>query len=332
VGLLLASRRIEKEVMTSMKNVFISGVSGYFGSKLLELMERLDEVERVVGVDVNVPKVKTRKLTFLKKDIREPLTAIVKAHRIDTVVHAAWILPPMHNQSFMESVNMEGTRNMLRASTEAGVEHVLHCSSTTAYGFYPDNPPVLTEESPLRGNPEFTYSKNKREAEEICDRFGASHPEIRMTVIRPSFVCGPGFDNSMSRYLRKKIVIMPTETAPFQYVHEEDLVEAIRVLLEQKKSGIYNITADGTISFPEMVRALGNRPLPIPVSVMNALTAAAWALRIRLLTEFPPEALPMVRFPWIASNQKLKRETGFRFRYTTREAFEDYARSVKSRQ
>ena len=311
-----------------MKNVFITGVSGYFGSKLLELMDRLDEVERVVGIDVNLPKLRTRKLTFVKKDIRESLTAVVKAHRIDTVLHAAWILPPMHNKRFMESVNMEGTRNILRASAEAGVECFLHCSSTTAYGFYPDNPPVLTEESPLRGNPEFTYSKNKREAEEICERFGASHTDMRMLVIRPSFVCGPGFDNPMSRYLRKRIVLMPKETSPLQYVHEEDLIEAIRTLLEQRKSGVYNIASDGTISFPDMARALGNTPLSIPVSVMSALTAAAWTLRIRLLTEFPPEALAMVMYPWIASNQKLKRETGFRFQYTTREAFEDYARSL----
>jgi UDP-glucose 4-epimerase len=234
----------------------------------------------------------------------------------------------MHNKRFMESVNMEGTRNILRASAEAGVECFLHCSSTAAYGFYPDNPPVLTEESPLRGNPEFTYSKNKREAEEICERFGASHTDMRMLVIRPSFVCGPGFDNPMSRYLRKRIVLMPKETSPLQYVHEEDLIEAIRTLLEQRKSGVYNIASDGTISFPDMARALGNTPLSIPVSVMSTLTAAAWTLRIRLLTEFPPEALAMVMYPWIASNQKLKRETGFRFQYTTREAFEDYARSL----
>jgi len=144
-------------------------------------------------------------------------------------------------------------------------------------------------------------------------------------------VCGPGFENPMSRHLEKKVVLLPRSSAPLQYVHEDDLVEAVRLLLEQEKSGVYNIAADGAISFVEMVRILGNKPLEVPESLMAPLVAVAWTLRIRRLTEFPPAALPMLRYPWIASNQKLKRDTGFQFRFTTREAFEDYARSVRGR-
>lgn len=314
-----------------MKHVLITGASGYLGSRFADLMEKLPGVKRVVGLDVNPPKRKGAKFVFVRKDVREPMTALLKAHQIDTVVHAAWILPPLHNRKFMESVNLEGTRNVLRCASEAGVSRIVHCSSTTAYGFHPDNPPVLTEESPLRGNPEFTYSKNKREAEELCARFRESHPEIRLLVVRPCFVCGPGFENPMSRHLEKKVVLLPRGSASLQYVHEDDLVEAVRLLLEQEKSGVYNIAADGAISFVEMARILGNRPLEVPESVMAPLVALAWALRIRRITEFPPQALPMLRYPWIASNQKLKRDTGFQFGFTTREAFEDYARHARAR-
>lgn len=315
-----------------MKRVLITGASGYLGGRFVDLMEKLPGVERVVGLDVSPPRRKAAaKFVFVRKDVREPMTALLKAHRVDTVLHAAWILPPLHNRRFMESVNLDGTRNVFRSVSEAGVSRVVHCSSTTAYGFHPDNPPVLTEESPLRGNAEFTYSKNKKEAEELCARFRESHPEVRVLVLRPCFVCGPGFENPMSRHLQKKIVLLPRGSAPLQYVHEDDLVEAVRLLLEQEKSGVYNIAADGAISFDEMVRILGNKPLEVSESVMAPLVAVAWLLRIRRLTEFPPQALPMLRYPWIASNQKLKRDTGFQFRFTTREAFEDYAHHVRTR-
>ncbi len=314
-----------------MKRVLITGSSGYLGGRFADLLERLSGVDRVVGLDVNPPRRKGAKFLFVRKDVREPMTALLKAHQIDTVVHAAWILPPLHDRKFMESVNLDGTRNVLRSSAEAGVSRLVHCSSTTAYGFHPDNPPVLTEESPLRGNAEFTYSKNKREAEELCARFRQSHPEVGLLVLRPCFVCGPGFENPMSRHLEKKVVLLPRRSAPLQYVHEDDLVEAVRLLLEQEKSGVYNIAADGTISFVDMVRMLGNRPLLVPESVMRPLTAAAWILRIRRLTEFPPEALSMLCYPWIAGNHKLKRDTGFQFRFTSREAFEDYARHMRAR-
>jgi len=311
-----------------VKNVFITGVAGYFGAKLVRCFESADGIERVVGIDIQPPKVTGKKLLFCRRDIRDPLVGLLKEHRIDTVIHAAWILPPLHDKAHMESVNREGSRNIFKSCAEAGVRHVLHCSSTTAYGFYPDNPPLLTEESPLRGNETFTYSKNKREVERDCEIFRQEHPEIVFTVIRPCFVCGPGFDNPLSHYLQKKIVILPRKTAPFQYLHEDDLMGAIMALLVQEKSGAYNLAADGTITFPEMVTILGNYRLPMPYPLMYVLTAVAWGLRMTWLTEFPAAALDMVRYPWLASSEKLKRETGYRFRYTTREAFEHFARNV----
>jgi len=49
------------------------------------------------------------------------------------------------------------------------------------------------------------------------------------------------------------------------------------------------------------------------------------------MSEFPSPALNMVRYPWIASNKKLKKELNYKFKYTTKEAFEDFARHVKVR-
>jgi len=53
-------------------------------------------------------------------------------------------------------------------------------------------------------------------------------------------------------------------------------------------------------------------------------------LRMTFMTEFPSPCLNMIRYPWIASNEKIKKELGYRFRYTTRQAFEDFARHVKA--
>jgi len=48
-----------------------------------------------------------------------------------------------------------------------------------------------------------------------------------------------------------------------------------------------------------------------------------------LITEFPSPAMRLMVHPWIASSEKLIRETGYRFKYNTREVFEDFVRSVK---
>ena len=150
-----------------MKNILITGISGYIGTTLARALVADPGVETIVGTDVRQPSIASDKLHFFRHDVREPMTEMMSSHRIDTVVHAAYILPPLHDTALMESINVDGTRNVLEASARAGVRHLLVTSSATAYGFHPDNPVPLTEASPLRGNEDFTYAKNKREIEAI---------------------------------------------------------------------------------------------------------------------------------------------------------------------
>jgi nucleoside-diphosphate-sugar epimerase len=53
---------------------------------------------------------------------------------------------------------------------------------------------------------------------------------------------------------------------------------------------------------------------------------ALWKLRVPF-AEAPPGQLDFFRFPWLASNEKLKAELGWQPRYTSRETFEIALRS-----
>jgi UDP-glucose 4-epimerase len=310
-----------------MKFLFITGVSGYFGSKLVELFDQKDEVASITGIDVKAPLYTSRKLDFIQRDIRDDMYQILSNRGIDCAIHAAFVLPPIHNKALMEDININGTKNFLDSCTRASVDQLLCCSSTTAYGFHKDNPPLFTENSQLRGNDDFTYSKNKKDLEFIYKEFKETHPDVYLTIIRPCFVVGPGFDNPLARLLKKKLVPLPRDTTPFQFIHEDDLVEIIYQLLSKKKEGAYNLASDGTMTFDEMLRVLGNRPIKLPASILYPLTCLMWFLRIKFITEFPSSALNMTRYPWIASNEKLRKELNYEFKYTTKEAFEDFAKT-----
>jgi UDP-glucose 4-epimerase len=315
-----------------MERVFVTGASGYIGGKLISRLAERNDVKSIVGIDVNLPPVAPEKLTFYRRDVRERFGQFMRDHHIDTVVHLAYVVAPIHSVTEMEDVNVNGTRSILRAAEKASVKQVLYTSSATAYGFHPDNDVPLTEKSPLRGNRDFTYSKTKRELEDIFSRFAAHNPKIAATVIRPSFVVGPGFNDPLARHVRKRIVPMPSKTHPFQFVHEDDLVDIMLLLLERRAKGAFNVGADGTISSGEMVRLLGNTRVALPFWLMYALTEAAWNLRLKFVAEFPGAALDMARYQWVVSSEKVKRELGFQYRYTTAEAYRDFVRHVKGRQ
>jgi UDP-glucose 4-epimerase len=313
-----------------MKHILITGVSGYFGQKLVKFFEGKAEVERITGIDIRPPVYSSKKLEFIRCDVRDNLEKVFTGRGIDCVIHTAYILPPIHDTALMEDINVNGTINVLTASAAHKVAQILDCSSTTAYGFHPDNPPVLTEESPLRGNDDFIYAKNKKELEKWTKGFEKAHPDILLTVIRPCFVVGPGFTNPLARQLCKKICILPSETAPFQFIHEDDLVEIMYLLLKNEKTGVFNLAADGTMTFDEMLRVLGGWPLKIPIWLLWPMNNLMWYLRARFITESPSPCLNLIRYPWIAGNDKVKRELGYEFRYTTTGAFHDFARHVKA--
>lgn len=314
-----------------MRNVCITGASGYIGSKIALFLSQKDEIENIFGLDINPPKKSIPKFRFYKRDVRDNIDDILIDNRIDTMIHTAYVLPPIHNKQLMEYINVGGTRNVLRACARAKVDQVLYTSSSTAYGFHPDNDNPLTEDSPLRGNADFTYSKNKREIEIAIPEWMKGSDGMSLIVLRPCFVIGPGFDNPLSRYLRKKIVFLPLHTEPMQFVHEDDLVRIIYLTLRDKKNGVFNVGGDDTISLTEMVEKLGGILIPLPDKLLSFFNAIAWSLRLSFLSEFPNPALNMIRYPWVVNSDKLQRQLGFNYKYTTRKAFDDYAEFIKRR-
>jgi len=310
--------------------ILVTGASGYIGHRTIEMLLQQNWVTSIVGTDVKEAKLQHPKYTFYQKDIRENLDDLLEKEAIETIVHAAYVLTPIHDKALMEDINKNGTRNILKASVKAKVKQVVYLSSTTCYGFHADNEEPLTEDhSPLRGNDDFTYAKNKKEIEGIIKDFKKENPELSITILRPCFVVGPGFKNPMAQHFQKKMVLLPSVKKPWQYVHEDDLVNIIILMIKEKKAGVYNVAGDGSMTFKEMISALGNIILPVPWALIFPLNNLAWHLRLSFITKFPSSAMRMMIHAWIASNEKLKRETGYQYMYDTKSAFLDFVGSVK---
>jgi UDP-glucose 4-epimerase len=210
---------------------------------------------------------------------------------------------------------------VLQAAADAGVEHVLVTSSAVAYGAFPDNPVPITEDQPVRGVAGFEYAREKAEADRVCQLWALAHPERTLTIVRPCIVFGPNVDNYLVRLWTK---------APFQadlggadngvqFVHEDDVVEAIARLLEGRHPGAYNVAGDGVMKATEAAQMIGLPRRRLPDGLYRRFVALMWALRV---AEAPPGSVAFARYPWIVSNEKVKSTLGWTPRYTTREAFE----------
>ena len=301
----------------------ITGGSGYIGSRLIDFLVERDDTE-IVNVDIRPPAVPRSRTRFVKMDVRDRgMRGLFERERPDAVVHLAFVLNPIRDEHTMYDIDVNGTQNVLDAASAAGVEQMLVASSTTAYGAFPDNPVPLTEEHPVRGLPAYEYARDKTEIDRLCQLWAARHPDRVMTIVRPTIVFGPNVDNYIVRFWLTSpfFPLLDGNDPDWQFVHEEDVVYAISRLLAERRDGIFNLTADGTIKLSEAARIAGVKVRKMPLRVYKRIAAAAWKMRLPNV-EAPPGQIDFLLYPWIAANDKLKAELGWTPRYTSRETFE----------
>jgi UDP-glucose 4-epimerase len=301
----------------------ITGGSGYIGSRLVDLLERRDDTEKIVICDVAPPKGYRPHTEFERVDVRdrEAVRSVLERVRPDALVHLAFILNPSHDEHFAYNVDVNGTHNVLEAASQVGTQQVLVTTSGVAYGAFADNPVPLTEDDPVRGVAGFSYARDKTESDRLCQLWALNHPDRVMTIVRPCIVFGPNVDNYLVRLWTKQpfaVDVGGTIDRDIQFVHEDDVVEAITLLLLGRHAGAYNVAGDGLMTNRECAELIETKIRKMPLPVYRALARVMWRLR---QAEAPPGAIEFALHSWLLSNEKLKR-LGWTPKHSSRETFE----------
>lgn len=308
-----------------MRTYAITGVSGYLGRLLANRLAGDPEV-CVIGIDLKPP-ADAPAVLFRRCDIRErSLAQTLRDEKVDTLIHLAFYTLPEGDAALAESVNVDGTRNVLRAAGEAGIRRLVLASSAAAYGSHPDNPVPMREEQPLRPNSEFYYSRHKAEQERMAREFLHDHPGIETVILRPCALIGPHIDNPTGISLRQKILIyIRGDTTPIQFIHEEDAAEAFYLAARGTGTGVFNIAAEGTLTYGEIARLLNKQLVCLPYGLLAALATIGRRLRVSPVSA---KTLGFIRNPMIVDGSKFNRSFGFKPRYTAREALLEFAQGL----
>jgi nucleoside-diphosphate-sugar epimerase len=213
---------------------------------------------------------------------------------------------------------VNGTQNVFRAAAKAGVPKVIYTSSGTVYGAHPDNDFPLTEESPLRANLDFSYPAHKLETEYVVREIQEEHPDLKVVTFRPAIVFGPNADNAWTHFLELPTLVSVQGYAPaMQFVHEDDVGEALAFAVFEDLDGPYNLAAEGWLEWHDIVAIVGKRQVSLPEPIAFQMAERMWNLG---LAEAPAGMLHYVMHPWVMSVEKLS-NAGFKARRSNREAF-----------
>lgn len=304
-----------------MASIAVTGCASRFAKVLLPLLAADPAVERIVGIDrVSPPQDTSGKLTFIQRDVRDP-TLRDDLAGCDTLIHLAFVVGRPYAMPLAEAadINLRGTWTVCRAAAEAGVRKLVISSSIAAYGLLPDNPAVLTEDSPLRGlYTTFYYSQHKHANELWLDGFQREYPALVVSRLRPCIVMGPHQYGASTLILQGDAYLTSPAGREYimQLVHEDDLAAAFHLMARRDLPGAFNVVGDDPTSLPNAAEAAGFQVVEVPDGGLLEGATTAWQAG---LTPFGPEWL-VAEGDAICSNAKLKATGEWTPRYTTAEA------------
>ena len=318
--------------------ILVTGAAGYVGSLLAERLLADPAVTHVVATDRRPRHESSLRpgpnLTELQGRLEDPdfISSLEQHLPFDAVVHAAFGVRAGYGRRAqdVERANIEGCRNVFQFCFRNRVERLIYFSSAAVYGAKPGNTldHFFDEDEPLREET-YPYGAQKRRTE---DMLRGMHEQCgkgtRVIIVRPCSITGPRFLSEPTKKIT--LVAFLTKLLPFipevsnewsrQYIHEDDLFEATRLLLttsEGAELDSYNLAPHDYITAQNIADALGKRTLHLPAWLMSAAMRVLWhSTRGRVPT--PSGSIDFYRYPINLDGRKITR-LGFAYRYTSRE-------------
>ncbi|MGR3363915.1 MAG: SDR family oxidoreductase [Maritimibacter harenae] len=290
-----------------MTRILVTGAAGMVGRALIGALP----MEDLVATDLDRG-VLPEGVAFRRMDVtgNDP-DGVIGEVRPDVVVHLASIVtpPPGMTREQAFAVDVTGTRNVLDACIRHGVRRIVVTSSGAAYGYHPDNSVPLTEDAPVRGNPEFAYADHKRQVEEMLARARTDHPGLEQVVLRVGTVLGAGVENQITAlFHRPRLLAIRGADSPFVFIWTRDLARIVARAATDGPAGIYNVAGDGWLTVDDLARQLGKPLLRLPAWLLKAVLAVAHPLG---LIQYGPEQVRFLQYRPVLANERLKSVFGY---------------------
>lgn len=245
--------------------MLVTGATGYIGLALLDrLPERHDPVALVR--ERSRTELLPADVEQVTGDVTDKASIEAAMDGVDAVAHLAGVNPGTTNDESIvdevtaetfDAVNVEGTRNVVRAAADAGVESLVYTSTTNAH---PD----------VDYDYESLYVDTKREGGEIV-----AESSVPSSIVHPTYVMGPNdyrlkrFDEF--RFAASNVLLVPPLYTPgeINIVHVDTVADSIRYYLEEPTDNRHLVSGPNVDrkTYARQLASLSDRPsvvLPLP--------------------------------------------------------------------
>jgi nucleoside-diphosphate-sugar epimerase len=308
--------------------VGVTGATGHIGGLLLAGLAASPEVAEVRSVGRRplspaVTGLLQGRSVHVRADVRDP-AARRALEGVDVLYHLAaqvWQGRGAGGLATMAEVNVDGTRNILRARAGA----VVLVSSAAAYGAWPDNPLPMDEDHPACPNHECPYGGHKLLSEAIC-----AQEQSNWAIVRLAAVLGPHADARVARAVQGYRLAVPAVRGvrqAVQWLDEADAVAGLqavgRALVAPGRDvagEVFNIATQDWLSAPEAAAVAHSRVATVP---RRSLLAGARVGRRLGITPFGADRAVLITGPLALSVTKATKVLGWQPERTSAQVLSD---------
>jgi dihydroflavonol-4-reductase len=305
--------------------ILVTGPTGHIGNVLVrKLLQRGEQVRALLLRGESASPLNGLPVECIEGDVLDPASLRSVLRGVRTVYHLAGVISIMPgDHPLLRRVNVDGTRNMLRAAKEAGVEKFIYTSSIHAIQRAEQG--LIDERLPYDpGNPYGAYDRSKAQATLEVQR--ASAGGLNTVILCPTGVIGPyDFRGSMMgsviRAAARQEAMLYVDGA-YDFVDVRDVAAGLIAAAEQGKPGQSYILSGHRISVRyllETVREITGGKffqmrVPFDLARFAARFTPFYYRLARATPRFTPYSLAVLRSNSNISHARATRELGYRAR------------------
>ncbi|MFL1405283.1 SDR family oxidoreductase [Marinobacter sp. M1N3S26] len=298
-------------------------VTGAAGTLAQEVISQLRETCDIVAVDF-------REQVWLGDDIpsycidfnKRVFEDLFRRFHFDGVIHLGRIMSSQETRLQRYNANVLGTHKLMDLSHKYRVGRLMILSTYHVYGAMPFNPALIDEEAPLKAAGLTMDLVDSVELENLANIYLWRYPDLNITILRPCNIVGPGVRNAISTLLSgERAPVLAGFSPMMQFIHIDDMADAIVRAWHRKKKGIYNVAPDDWVAYQRALELCGCQQVPIP-SIPPILPRTI--LRLLNLKRFPPYLMDFFKYPVIIDGRHFAKEFGFRPKRTLDDIFHYY--------
>ena len=233
------------------------GASGFVGTRLIDLLKSETQYE-LKNVDL-LPSHFFNDITVIG-DVRDQAQMDREIAGSDVVV----LLAAQHRDdvspiSLYYDTNVAGMEVTLKAMEKNGVKRIVFFSSVAVYGLNKNNPNEEHEKDPFNH-----YGKSKWEAEQVLQKWYASHPDWNINIIRPTVIFGErnrgNVYNLLSQISSGKFLMVGKGENRKSMAYVGNIVAFVKYMIDDCTNGynVFNYIDKPDFNMNQLIALVGN--------------------------------------------------------------------------